>query len=194
MAVSTGLRSGGCNLLSCCGFLLPLGGLGGSILSFQFGIGLVDPLQSAAAPLEFLRQLIAAFALAELAVLLGIDDLGLAQQGSHLGFQLPHGLEDPLVAHGFLTAGIGYRLCAIQSHIAQAHQPCLLAQPQDLNKEPSQSTKATAAQVANPAVVRMLIAGENAKFGIFPAGLLRRNAQLAQDREGRSITTIIRGS
>jgi hypothetical protein len=66
LVVTSGLSL--CRLLAGSGgFLLPLGGLGGCSLSFQFGLGLADPLQTAAAPLEFFRQLITAFIPADLA-------------------------------------------------------------------------------------------------------------------------------
>ncbi len=78
----------GCLLVGSGGLLLPLGGLGGCSLSFQFGLGLADPLQPAGTPLEFFRQLITLFVPADLAVFLGIDELGLAQQRPHLSFQL----------------------------------------------------------------------------------------------------------
>ena len=76
------------------------------------------------------------------------------------------------MAHGLVFAGIGFDLGAIQGHMAEAHQPCLLAQPQNLNKEPSQSTKVAAAEIADPAVVGLLVTGEHAEGCVFPAGFL----------------------
>ena len=71
-------------------------GLGRSRLSLEFGLDLADPLESIGATVQFLRQLVAPLALAVLAVLLGVDQLGLAQQGTHLALQLPLGSEHPL--------------------------------------------------------------------------------------------------
>ena len=107
-----------------------------------------------------------------LPVLLGIDDLGLAQQRPHLRLQLALGLGHPLVAHRLVFAGIGFDLGAIQSHRPQAHQPCPLAQPQYLNEQDGQSTQVTPAKVADAAVVRLLVPGQHAEGGVFPAGLL----------------------
>ena len=68
-------------------------GLGRSRLSLEFGLGLADPLESIGATVQFLRQLVAPLAFAVLAVLLGVDQLGLAQQVTHLALQLPLGSE-----------------------------------------------------------------------------------------------------
>jgi IS5 family transposase len=55
LVVTTGFCLG-CLLFGSGSFLLPLGGLGGCSLSFQFGFGLADPLQTAAAPLKRLLK------------------------------------------------------------------------------------------------------------------------------------------
>ncbi len=67
----------------------------------------------AAAPLAAHRR----FVLAELAVLLGIEDLRLVGQRPHLGFQLLLGLEHALVAHGLVFACISFDLGATQGHM-----------------------------------------------------------------------------
>ncbi len=58
------------------------------------------------------------------------------------------------MAHRLVFAGIGADLGAIQRHMAQAHQSCLLAEAQHLNKQPGQGTQVAAAEIADPAVVR----------------------------------------
>jgi len=54
-----------------------------------------------------------------------------------------------------LLAGIGATLGAIQRHLAQAHQPSFLAEPQHLNAQPGQGSQVTVTE-----------------GGVFPAGLL----------------------
>jgi hypothetical protein len=58
-------------------------------------------------------------------IVLGIDDLGLAQQRSHLSLELPFAFEHALMAHGLVLTGIGFHLGAIQCNLPQAHQPGL---------------------------------------------------------------------
>jgi len=61
---------------------------------------------------------------------------------------------------------------AIQRHMAKAHQPCLLADHEHLNEQAAERLKGTAAQVADSAMVRLLIAGEHPKVSVFQASLL----------------------
>ena len=76
------------------------------------------------------------------------------------------------MAHRLVLAGIGFDLGAIQRHLAQAHQPCLLAQPEHLNKQAGQGGQVLATKVADAAVVRLLVAGQHTEGGVLPAGLL----------------------
>ena len=72
-------------------------------------------------------------------------------------FQLLLGPEHPLVAHGFAPGGVGLHLGPIQGHMAQAHHPGLLAQPQDLNKQILEGIEVAAPELTDPAVVRLLM-------------------------------------
>ena len=47
--------------------------------------------------------------------------------------------------------------------MAQAHHPCLLAQPQDLHKQGAESIEVAAAKRADSAVVWLLIARQHPK-------------------------------
>ena len=47
-----------------------------------------------------------------------------------------------------MLAGIGADLGAIQCHLAKAHQPCLLAKAQHLNKQAGQGIQVPAAETA----------------------------------------------
>ena len=76
------------------------------------------------------------------------------------------------MAHRLVLAGIGFHLGAIQGHMPQAHHPCLLAQPQDLNKQTLEGIKVAAPELTDPAVVRLLIAGEHPERQILVAGPL----------------------
>jgi len=84
------------------------------------------------------------------------------------------------VAHGLVLAGIGLNLGAVKRHMAQAHHPGLLAQPQDLNVATGfraavqilESTEVAAPELADPAVVRLLIAGQHPECQILVAGAL----------------------
>ena len=57
-----------------------------------------------------------------------------------------------------------------RTHVPKAHHAGLLAQPQDLNKQTFESIKVAATEVADPAVVLLLIAGEHTESQILIAG------------------------
>jgi ABC-type Co2+ transport system permease subunit len=68
--------------------LAPEAGVVRGGLRLQFCFGFAQGVESILAELQFLGQPIATLALAVARVLLGIDQLGLAQQRCDLGFQL----------------------------------------------------------------------------------------------------------
>ena len=76
------------------------------------------------------------------------------------------------MAHGFALGGVGLHLGAIQGDMAQTHHACLLARPQDLNKQIFQRIEVAAAELADAAVVRLLVAGQHPEGQILVAGPL----------------------
>ena len=56
--------------------------------------------------------------------------------------------------------------------MAQAHHPGFLAEPQDLHKQRAQGLQVAAAELTDPAVVRLLVAGEHPEGQILVAGPL----------------------
>ena len=56
--------------------------------------------------------------------------------------------------------------------MAQAHHANFLAEPQNLHKQPTERLKVAAAELTDPAVVRLLVAGEHPKGQILVAGAL----------------------
>jgi hypothetical protein len=74
------------------------------------------------------------------------------------------------VAHGFALGGVGLHLGAIQSDMTQAHHPGLLAQPQDLNEQILEGIEVAAPELADAAVVRLLIPGQHPEGQILVAG------------------------
>ncbi|WP_416238345.1 hypothetical protein, partial [Synechococcus sp. CCY9202] len=58
-----------------------------------------------------------------------------------------------------VLGGIGFHLGAIQRHLPQAHHAGLLTQAQDLHKQLLQGSEMAAAEVADAAVVRLLVTG-----------------------------------
>ena len=48
---------------------------------------------------------------------------------------LLHGPEYSPVAHGLVLAGIGFDHDGIKGHVLKAHQPCVLAWTQDLDRQ-----------------------------------------------------------
>ena len=54
----------------------------------------------------------------------------------------------------------------------KAHHPGLLAQPQDLNKPALEGIQMAAAEIADPAVVRLLMAGGHSECQILVAASL----------------------
>ena len=153
-------------------FFLTLTRCGSGGLRFHLLAGLTDPLQTVLAATQFIRKITSAVVLAVTAIVLGVQDFGLAHQGINLLRQLLFGPQHPLVAHGLVLAGVGFDLGAIQCHMAQADHASLLAQPQGLNKQTLEGVKVAATELADPAVVRLLIAGEHAKSQILVAGPL----------------------
>jgi hypothetical protein len=99
-------------------------------------------------------------------------DLGPAHQLLDLLLQLRLGFEHPLVAHRFVLRGIGLHLGAFQRHMAQAHHAALLAEAQDLHKQLAQGLKVAAAELIDPGVVRLLVAGQHPESQILVAGAL----------------------
>jgi len=76
------------------------------------------------------------------------------------------------VAHGFVLRGIGLNLGAVQLHMAQAHHPRLMAQPQDLHKQALEGIEVAAPVLADPAVVRLLVTGQHPEGQVLVAGAL----------------------
>jgi hypothetical protein len=110
---------------------------------------------------QLIRQLTAQLPLAVLAVFLGIEDLGLADRSIDLLLQLLLRPENPLVAHGLVHGGIDLNLGAVQRLMAQAHHPRLLAQPQDLHEKTLEGIEVAEPELADPAVVRLQVAGQH---------------------------------
>lgn len=173
-------------LLSRIGLLLALSGLGLRCFCLEFSFGITDPLQPTGSPLQFLWQLIAAIALVVLAVPLGIDDLDPTQQITHLSLQLPLGLEHPLMTHRLVLAGLRSQFGAIQCHSLQAHQTCFLAEAQHLNEQSSKGIQVTALEVADPAVIWLLISGQPPGIRRLPRRLSRSSWSWAAQRSKRT--------
>ena len=76
------------------------------------------------------------------------------------------------MAHGLVLAGIGLHLGAIQRHKAQAHHAGFLAEPQDLHKQITERLEVAAAELTDPAVVRLLVAGQHPEGQVLVAGPL----------------------
>jgi hypothetical protein len=66
--------------------------------------------------------------------------------------------------------------------MAKAHHANFLAKPQDLHKQPTERLKVAAAELTDPAVVRLLVAGEHPKGQILVAArsILREETMPAQ--------------
>jgi hypothetical protein len=76
------------------------------------------------------------------------------------------------VAHGLVLAGIGLHLGAVNGHMAQAHHPRDLTQPQDLSKQALERMKVAATELTDAAVIGLLIAGQDAEGQILVTGAL----------------------
>jgi hypothetical protein len=68
--------------------------------------------------------------------------------------------------------GIDLNLGAIKGHMAQAHHPRLLTQPQDLHKQLAQHVEVAAAELTDAAVVGLLVGRQHPKGQILMAGSL----------------------
>ena len=60
-----------------------------------------------------------------------------------------------------VLAGFDVHLGAIQGHMPQAHHASLLTHPQNLNKQTFEGIEVAAAEIADSAVVRLLMTGEH---------------------------------
>jgi hypothetical protein len=76
------------------------------------------------------------------------------------------------MTHRFVLAGIALHLGTIQGHMAQAHHPSLLAQPQDLHEQIAQRIEVAAPEFTDPTVVRLLVAGQHPECQVLVAGPL----------------------
>ena len=76
------------------------------------------------------------------------------------------------MAYGFALGGVGLLLGVIQGDMTQAHHPRLLAQPHDLNKQILEFVEVVAAELADAAVVRLLVAGQHSEVQLLVAGAL----------------------
>ncbi len=84
------------------------------------------------------------------------------------------------MAHGLVFGSIDLLLLrslrlaldAIESHVAQAHQPRLLIEPQHLHKQARQGIEMNESEITDPAVVKLLVAGEHSESQILVAGPL----------------------
>ena len=76
------------------------------------------------------------------------------------------------MAHGFVLGGIGLHLGAIEGHMTQAHHAGLLAEPQNLHNQPTERLEVAAAELTDPAVIWLLVAGEHPERQILVTGPL----------------------
>ncbi len=84
------------------------------------------------------------------------------------------------MAHGLVLTGIGLNLganrlaeaCGYERYVAQAHHAGLVAQPQDLNEQTLEGIEVAAPELADPAVVRLLVAGQHPEGQVLVAGSL----------------------
>ncbi len=74
------------------------------------------------------------------------------------------------MAHGLVLGGIGLNLGAIERHMAQADNPRLLAQPQDLHKQTLEGIEVAAPELTDTAVIGLLVAGHHPEGQILVAG------------------------
>ncbi|TVS07979.1 MAG: hypothetical protein EA413_00125, partial [Cyanobium sp. PLM2.Bin73] len=109
-----GIRFLGCGRFGSglLGIRLPLPRGSGSGFHLHLLAGLTDPGQTPLFVAQLIGQLAAQIPLAVAQILLGIQDLGLPDQGVELFFQLLLGPEHALVAHGLVLTGIGLHLGA----------------------------------------------------------------------------------
>lgn len=98
--------------------------------------------------LENVRQDTAQVSLATLPVLLSIQELCASHSLLDFFLQLCLGIEHPLMAHRFVFGKIGLHLDAIECPKVEAHHDSLLAEAQDLHKQPTERLKLLAAELA----------------------------------------------
>ena len=90
----------------------------------------------------------------------------LLHQGGNLGFVLKLGRLHPGVGHGFVAAGVGLDLCAIDCDSHQIDQAHLACQANDLHKQFGELRQVQSAKLADRAVGRKVTSSEHPKANI----------------------------
>ena len=96
-------------------------------LLLQSGFGLRDLLQTAFSPRHLAGQVIAPVSFAIQRILGGVGFLRLRQKLFHFRPQLFLFFLHAAVAHRFVLARVGLKLCAVDRHMPQLHQPRFIA-------------------------------------------------------------------
>src|SRR5437667_6212948 len=99
-------------------------------LLFQFTLGLSEPLQSALRASQFRRQSISRWLLS----FYGVHLTCTPKHFIHLLFPVPLLFTQFFVAHRLMLARVGFHFRAVDRHLPQFHQSCLLAQLERLQK------------------------------------------------------------
>jgi hypothetical protein len=107
----------------------------------QLRLGLRNLLQTARAPRQLFRQLVAALALAIVCILGRVNIFGLLQQRFNLRLQPLLGLSHPRIAHRLVLTRVGLDRGSIDGHVPQLHLPRLLAQRQGLVNSPANASR-----------------------------------------------------
>jgi hypothetical protein len=140
-------------------------------LLFKGLFGLSDLCKAGLFEPEFLGKLIAPFAFALLLVFLFVESGCLRKKSVHFGCKLRLPLLHASITHSFVLGGIGLDFSPVQGHVAELHEPRLLANLQHLNKPPGNLEQMTLPEIGNPPVIRMRVAREDPEGHIF-IGLL----------------------
>ena len=121
-------------------------------LLFQAAHGRFDGLQPLLTSLQLRGQFVPA-ATAQHRVLLGVDLLGLLEQGCHLGPQSLDLLLHVAIAHGLVPRRVGTELRAVEGQVAQLDHPQFARDTEHLDEQVLEPCLVDLAEVANGAEV-----------------------------------------
>ena len=169
------------------GFLFPRTFLGLILGQFGFVVLLGPSLQDGLGLSHVCQPLLAqSYLFLDFQTFGQFDLVGLLGQGQQLlHFLFKQGFEflQTFVTHGLALGGIGMNFRPVQANVTQFKIACFLGQHQDFNKQPLDLGQKRLAKVGDGIVVRVQVAGNEAKWDRFVGRLF----DLARTEHTRSV-------
>ena len=150
------------------GFLCGLGTLPRFLLERRFGFR--DLLQATFAARHLAGQIVATVSFAVQRIFGRVGFFRQRQQPFHFRPQLFLFLLHAVVAHRFVLAGVGLKLCPVDGYMPQLHQSRSVAELKHLREHLPQHWQVQPTKIGNGVVIRMLVRAKVAKRYVVVAG------------------------